>query len=54
MSRKSWVWFGLTVGSLVGGYAPLLWGGDTLSFTSIGLSAVGGLVGIWAGFKIGE
>jgi hypothetical protein len=54
MSRKTWVWIGLTVGSAVGGYLPALWGGDTFSFTSIGLSALGGFLGIWAGFKLGQ
>ena len=54
MSRKTWVWIGLTVGSVGGGYLPLLWGGDFFSFTSIALSALGGFLGIWAGFKIGE
>jgi hypothetical protein len=54
MSKKKLVWIGLTVGSLAGGYLPVLWGGDLFSFTAIVLSAVGGILGIWAGFKLGN
>ena len=48
------MWIGLTVGSLAGGYLPVLWGGDLFSFTSVLTSALGGFLGIWAGFKLGE
>jgi len=43
---------GLFVGSIAGGYVPLLWGGSVFSFSSIILSAIGAFAGIWAGFKI--
>jgi hypothetical protein len=52
MDRKTTIWIGLFVGSMIGGYIPMLWGGSLFSFSSIFLTAVGGLVGIWAGFKI--
>ena len=54
MSKKSLVWLGLTIGSAAGGYLPALWGGDLLSLSSVMLSAVGGLVGIWLGYRLGE
>ena len=54
MSRKTLVWIGLTIGSLVGGYVPVLWGDDLLSFSGVILSGVGGLVGIWLGYRYGE
>lgn len=54
MSRKTLIWIGMAVGSAAGGYAPLLWGASLLSFSSVLLSAVGGLVGIWIGFKLSE
>ena len=54
MSQKTLVWIGLTVGSALGSYVPVLWGGDIFSFTSIWLSALGGILGIWAGFKLGQ
>ena len=40
------------VGSTIGGLIPELWGEGFLSFSSIILTAVGGIIGIWAGFKI--
>jgi len=48
------VWVGMTIGSAIGGYLPMLWGGSLFSFTSIILTAVGGIVGIYLGFKISE
>ena len=53
MERK-FVWLGLFVGSTVGSFLPELWGGGLLSFSSIFWSFVGGIVGIWAGYKIGQ
>jgi hypothetical protein len=52
MSSKTLIYFGLAVGSAVGGWLPLLWGASFLSFSSVLLTAVGGLVGIYLGFKL--
>jgi len=54
VTKKTLIWIGLTVGSLAGGYLPVLWGGDAISFSSIILSAVGGVLGIWLGYRFGE
>ena len=54
MSRKRLIWIGLSIGSIAGGYLPLLWGADTFSFSSILFSALGGGLGIWLGFRLGE
>ena len=54
MSKKTLIWSGLTVGSAVGGYLPALWGGDLISLASVMLSAAGGGVGIWLGYRFGE
>ena len=54
MGRKSLVWIGMTVGSVVGGYLPVLWGGDLLSFSSLILSGLGGILGIWLGDRFSE
>ena len=51
---KSLIWIGLAVGSTLGGMIPLLWGGSALSMSSVLLSAVGGIVGIWGGFRLGN
>ncbi|MBI4991673.1 MAG: hypothetical protein HZB99_00445 [Candidatus Harrisonbacteria bacterium] len=54
MSRKSLIWISMLLGSTIGGFVPILWGGDALSFSSILLSGIGGILGIWFGFKFGE
>lgn len=40
------------VGSAIGGYLPILWGGSAFSMSSVILTAVGGIAGIWLGFKL--
>jgi hypothetical protein len=54
LSQKTLIWIGLSVGSIAGAYVPALWGADLLSFSSIALSGVGGILGIWLGFRLGE
>ncbi|MCX6762694.1 MAG: hypothetical protein NT093_02845 [Candidatus Moranbacteria bacterium] len=51
---KTFIMTGMIVGSLAGGYAPVLWGGSIFSFSSIIFSAIGAFAGIWAGFKIAQ
>lgn len=54
MSRRSLIWIMMSVGSFVGGYIPSLWGAGFASFSSVIFTAVGGLAGIWLGFRLGE
>jgi hypothetical protein len=49
---KQIVWIGLLIGSTIGGFIPELWGAGLFSFSSIILSAVGGMAGIYLGWKI--
>lgn len=51
---KTFIMIGLFLGSIAGGYVPLLWGGSVFSFSSIIFSAIGALVGIWLGFKAAQ
>ena len=51
---KTFIMTGLFLGSIAGGYMPLLWGGSVFSISSIVLSGAGALVGIWLGFKIAQ
>jgi len=53
MSKKL-IWGGMILGSTVGNMLPMLWGGDAMSMTGLLLSAIGGIVGIWAGYRIGQ
>jgi len=52
MSSKSLIWIFMLIGSAIGGYIPVLWGDSFLSLSSVILTAVGGILGIWLGFKI--
>lgn len=52
--QKFFIMLGMIVGSTIGGYAPMLFGAGIFSVTSIITSAVGGLLGIYIGFKLGE
>ena len=54
MSRKTLIWIGLFVGSTAGNFIPALWGASMFSMSSVLLSAVGGILGIWFGVKFGE
>lgn len=52
MSAKGFIWGGMFVGSFVGSLLPNLWNGGLMSVTIWG--AVGGLIGVWAGFKLAK
>lgn len=54
MSTKALVTLGMVIGSLVGGYAPTILGAGLLSFWSIIGSMLGGLLGIWVGYRLGN
>jgi uncharacterized membrane protein YeaQ/YmgE (transglycosylase-associated protein family) len=44
----------MIIGSIIGGYLPSLWGENFLSYWGIITSALGGIVGIYIGFKLAE
>lgn len=44
----------MIAGSTIGSFVPLLWGDSALSMSSILLSAVGGVFGIWAGLRLSD
>jgi len=44
----------VTLGSVVGGFIPSLWGDSMFSYASIFSSTIGGVVGIWAGMRISD
>jgi hypothetical protein len=54
MVPKWFIWFCFFVGSLIGAYVPMLWGGGFFSFSSVVFSAFGGLTGIFVAIKIGN
>ena len=52
MSSKKLVYLGVIIGSFVGGYVPSLWGADFFSMSGVFTTAIGGIIGIWLGFKL--
>ena len=53
MESKTYIWIGLTAGGLIGGgIGSLLDRGNMLGPWSLLLSTVGGIAGIWAGYKL--
>lgn len=52
MSSKRTIMIGMILGSTLGGWLPSLWGAGAFSLTSILLATVGGLLGIWIGYRI--
>jgi hypothetical protein len=51
---KFFIWTGLFVGSTVAGLIPMLWGDDMLSVAGLLLSMVGGVLGIFGGWKLAQ
>ena len=52
MSQKGIIMTGMTVGSILGGYLPTLWGVSVFSWWSILTTAIGGLLGIYIAYKL--
>jgi hypothetical protein len=53
MSQKM-IWLGMFVGSTAGGYVPTLFGCGFFSGWGLLGSVVGGVAGVFAGYKLGE
>jgi hypothetical protein len=53
MSKRA-IWFGMFVGSTLGGLLPMLWHASVFSVSSVLLSTVGGVAGIWAVYRLGR
>lgn len=54
MSAKSIVMLCFTIGSAVGSYIPVLFGGSSFSYISIITGAIGGVIGIYVGWQISK
>jgi hypothetical protein len=54
MSRRFLILLGMTIGSVIGGFIPYLWGAGLLSFSAIIFNAIGGIVGIFVSYKLTE
>lgn len=54
MNSKSMIWMGMFIGSSIGSFVPMMWGASVLSLSSVFFSAIGGVLGIWLGFKLSD
>ena len=54
MSTKRLIWIGSIVGSFIGGLIPGLWHASMFSMWGLVLSTIGGIAGIWLGWRIGQ
>ena len=52
MNSKALVWIGATIGSVVGGFIPSLWGAGIFSLAPLIFGSVGAIIGIYLGYKI--
>ncbi|HUD44888.1 MAG TPA: hypothetical protein VMR41_05065 [Patescibacteria group bacterium] len=52
--RKTLVGIGLTIGSIIGGYIPALWGASLFSYSSMIGNGIGAIVGIYITYKLTE
>ena len=51
---KKLIWIGFFVGSSVGGFVPALWGSDVISLSGFLWSVIGGLAGMWIGYRAAQ
>ena len=54
MSTKAYVTLLVFIGSIIGGYIPTFFGVSVFSFWGVITSAIGGIIGIWIGLKLGD
>jgi len=40
-------WIAIFIGSTIGGFVPVLWGGEMVSYAGVLWSGIGALVGLW-------
>jgi xanthosine utilization system XapX-like protein len=52
MNSKKLIWIFMAVGSLIGGFIPSLWGADSFSLSPLIFGSIGGIIGIYIGYKI--
>jgi uncharacterized membrane protein YeaQ/YmgE (transglycosylase-associated protein family) len=54
LTPKKIIFAGMIVGSFLGGWVPSLWGAGGFTMSAMVGSAVGGLAGIWIGWKVSQ
>jgi hypothetical protein len=54
MNMKTFIWGGMFIGTTVGGALPLFWGSSAFPLTSVVLTFIGGILGIWIAYRIAK
>jgi hypothetical protein len=54
MSTRTIIYIFLSIGSIAGGWIPTLWGASAFGFQSLLGAFVGGMLGIWGGYRFGQ
>jgi hypothetical protein len=52
MGSRAVIWVAIFIGSTIGGAVPGLWGAGMFSYTSLLLSGIGALAGLWIAVKM--
>jgi hypothetical protein len=52
--NKLLIGIGMFLGSTIGSYIPLLWGGSLFSVSSIVFSVIGGILGVLGGYRLSK
>ncbi len=54
LSKRFAIFIFMTIGSYIGGFIPTLFGADFLSYSSLFGNGIGGILGIFVGYKLGS
>ena len=52
MSSKSAIYLFMFIGSTIGGFIPMIWGDMSMGMSAVIFGAIGGIGGIYVGYKI--
>ncbi len=51
---KKFITLGMVIGSFAGSYIPSIWGAGMFSISSLVFGTLGGILGIWVGYKVAD
>lgn len=54
MSTRAWVFLLTIIGSIIGGYIPVILGASAFSIWGVLISGIGAVVGLFIGLKLGN
>jgi hypothetical protein len=54
MNTKHFIWIATIICGYIGGFIPTLWGASGFSFSTIIGNTLGGILGVFIGFKLSQ